>query len=256
MPDKYICRVVENEKLAENVYSVTVISGEIASEARAGQFLHIKCGEERLLRRPISICSVHGNAIEFVFEVRGAGTEWLSRILPGQYLDIIGPLGNGFSIPEGKIVTVGGGIGTPPMLFAAETARGEVSAVLGFQSKDRILLKEKFEAVCDKVYVTTDDGSFGICVTVTVPLQKMLKSGRYSAVLACGPKAMLSAVAELCKQYGTPCQVSMEERMGCGVGACLVCACETIDEGVKSMSRVCRDGPIFDAVGIFRIPAE
>jgi len=251
MPDKYACEVVVNERLTDNVFIITAVNRALAAKAVAGQFLHIKCGEAHLLRRPVSICSVRGSAFEFVFEVKGEGTRWLSNREAGQMLNILGPLGNGFSIPAGKIITIGGGIGTPPLLFAAESAIGGVTAVIGFQNKDRIILKDEFETVCEEVYVTTDDGSFGIRGPVTAPLPELLGSGEYSAVLACGPRAMLSAVAALCKQYSVPCQVSLEERMGCGVGACLVCACATVSGGTESMSRVCKDGPVFDAGEIF-----
>jgi len=247
MPDKYLCEVVARERLIDNVFIITAVNRDLAAEANAGQFLHIKCGEARLLRRPVSICSVRGSVFEFVFEVKGEGTRWLSKCEAGQILDIVGPLGNGFSIPEGKIITIGGGIGTPPMLFAAESATGKVTAVIGFRNINRILLKDEFAEVCDEVYITTDDGSFGLRGPVTTPLPELLESGGYSAVLACGPRAMLSAVAVLCKQYGVPCQVSLEERMGCGVGACLVCACATASGGIERMSRVCKDGPVFDA---------
>ena len=247
LPDKYTCEVVYNAKLADNVFALTVVSRDLAAEVRAGQFLHIKCGEERLLRRPVSICRVRGGTLEFVIEVKGEGTRWLSKREPGNKLDILGPLGKGFYVPDGRIIAVGGGIGAPPMLFVAETATCDVTAVIGFRSIDRIILEKEFAAVCEKVYITTDDGSSGLRGSVTEPLQELLDSGGYSAVLACGPHAMLSAVARLCRFYNIPCQVSMEERMGCGVGACLVCACATVSGGNENKSRICKDGPVFDA---------
>ena len=247
MTGVYECRVVAAGKLNSAICAMTIANGALAAEARAGQFLHVKCGEAQLLRRPISICRVSGDSLELVFEIKGKGTQWLSKRIPGMRLDVIGPLGNGFVLPEGRIIIVGGGIGTPPLLFAAGSARGGATAVLGFRSKDRIILEDEFAAVCDGVYITTDDGSFGIAGPVTVPLVKLLEHGKHGAVLACGPRAMLSAVAKLCSLYGIPCQVSLEERMGCGVGACLVCACETVSENGEQMRRVCKDGPVFDA---------
>ena len=247
VPDKYICEVVKKEKLADNVFIVTAANVELAAAAGPGQFLHVKCGEARMLRRPISVCCVRGSCFRFAFEVKGEGTQWLSKCEPGQALDILGPLGNGFAFPEGKIIVIGGGIGVPPMLCAAESAIGEVTAVIGFRNKDRIMLMDGFAAVCDEVYVATDDGSFGSYGPVTMPLIKLLEGGGYSAVMACGPHAMLSAVTVLCKLYGVPCQVSLEERMACGVGACLVCACATVSDGIQGMSRVCKDGPVFES---------
>ena len=247
MPNDYTCEVVDKEKLTDTTYELTIVSGGLAAIARAGQFLHIKCGQSRILRRPISISSLRGDALEFVFDVKGEGTRWLSMREPGDYLEILGPLGKAFTIPDGNIIVVGGGNGSPPMLFASELAKGSVTAILGFRNESRVILKNDFKDVCDEVYITTDDGSFGIKGSVTVPLMELLEKGGYEAVLACGPRAMLSAVSVLCKLYAVPCQVSLEERMGCGVGACLVCACATVTDGVGQMSRVCLDGPVFDA---------
>lgn len=247
MPKVYSCEVTGSETLAGSVFSVTVGADDLANSASAGQFVHIKCGEKRLLRRPVSICCADDGILRFVFEVRGAGTDWLSRRAPGDTLDILGPLGTGFIFPEGNIITVGGGIGTPPLLFAAKSAKGGATAVLGFRDKNRVMLEREFEEVCGEVYVTTDDGSYGIHGAVTKPLESLLQKGGHSAVLACGPRAMLSSVAALCERYGTSCQVSLEERMGCGVGACLVCACRTVKDGKEFMSRVCKDGPVFYA---------
>jgi len=247
MPDVYFCEIKDNVLLTDAVYSVTVISRELALKSVAGQFLHIKCGHARILRRPISICCVHGDNVNFVFEVKGEGTRWLSERRCGQKLDILGPLGNGYTMPEGKLLIVGGGIGTPPMLLAAESAKNGATAILGFRDAGRVILVEELKKACEEIIVTTDDGSAGIHGTVIKPLEELLKKGGYEAVISCGQTLMQKAVAELCELYGVPCQVSLEERMGCGIGACLVCACATISNGTKQMSRVCVDGPVFDA---------
>jgi len=247
MPDRYFCEVVDTEKLADNIFSVVVVAGCLAREARPGQFLHIKCGEKRILRRPISISTIRGESIGFVFEVKGEGTRWLSEREPGQNLDMLGPLGNGFTYPDGKIIVVGGGLGAPPMLFTAESAKNGVTAVLGFRDVGRVIMVEEFSDVCDAVHLTTEDGSAGRQGLVTAPLEELLIAGGYEAVMSCGQLGMQHSVAELCRQYGIPCQVSLEERMGCGVGACLVCACATVSDGVERMSRVCADGPVFNA---------
>jgi len=251
MPDVFSCLVTSNERLAESIYALAISCPDIAGVARAGQFLNIRCGDESLLRRPISICSIDGDTLKVVFEKKGAGTGWLAERPAGSCLDVLGPLGNGFSIPDGDIIVVGGGIGVPPLLFAAESATGDVTAILGFRDSGNIILRNEFEAVCGKTYITTDDGSCGIHGTVALPLADLLERRKYETVLACGPRVMLSVVADICKQYGLDCQVSMEERMGCGVGACVVCACATVIDGVERMSRVCKDGPVFPS-GIVR----
>jgi len=250
MPDVYFCNITDITLLTDAVYSITIASLELARKSRAGQFLHIKCGEARLLRRPISICSVKEDNIRIIFEVKGEGTRWLSERSIGEKLDILGPLGNGFTIPEGKMIIVGGGVGTPPMLMAAESAKGRATAILGFRSADRVILTEEFEKACKEVYITTDDGSVGIHGAVTKPLEELLKSGGYDMVMSCGQTLMQKAVAELSATYNVPCQVSLEERMGCGVGACLVCACAVIGENGKEMSRACVDGPVYNAVEV------
>jgi len=247
MPDVFFCEIIDNIILTDAVYSMTISCQELAHEAVAGQFLHIKCGHSRILRRPISICSVRDDKVNFVFEVKGEGTRWLSERRPGQVLDVLGPLGNGFKMPKGNLIVVGGGVGTPPMLFTAASATHGVTAILGFRSADRVILTDQFNKICDEVHITTDDGSVGIHGAVTKPLEELLKSGKFAAVMSCGQLLMQKAVAELCAKYNIPCQVSLEERMGCGVGACLVCACETITDGSTTMSSACIDGPVFDS---------
>jgi len=253
MPNLCDCNIIENIRLTSSVYSITVECEAIAAESAPGQFLHIKCGDRQLLRRPISICSVSGGVLCFVFEVRGDGTRWLSLQQPGAKLSILGPLGKGFTFTERNVIVVGGGIGSPPMLYAAQRAKekASVTAVLGFRSADDVILKADFERVCDAVHLMTDDGTAGESGQVTLPLEKLLQNGGYDAVLSCGPHKMQEAVSKLSEEFNVPCQVSMEERMGCGVGACLVCVCATIAGGTVKMSRVCADGPVYDAREIY-----
>ena len=247
MPDVFFCEITDNLLIADSVYSITVACREPASLSAPGQFFHIKCGEARLLRRPVSICRVNGDKLNFVFEVKGEGTRWLADRRSGQRLNILGPLGNGYIMPKDRLIVVGGGVGTPPLLFAAQSADNTVAAVLGFRSADRVILVDEFKAACSEVIVTTDDGSAGIHGAVTKPLEELLKKGRYKAVISCGQLLMQKAVAELCMKYDIPCHVSLEERMGCGVGACLVCACAVIGDNGKEMSRACVDGPVYES---------
>lgn len=250
MPDRYICEVINNERMSDVIFAITIACEGLAASARAGQFLHVKCGRERILRRPFGICDVRGSELSFVFEVKGGGTRWLSACEPGRTLDVLGPLGNGFSIPDGKVIVVGGGLGSPPMLLAAKSAAGGATAILGFREECRVILVKKFSEVCDEVFLMTDDGSAGQRGVVTEPLEQLLRLGGFAAVIACGQLVMQKAVADMCEKYNMPCQVSLEERMACGVGACLVCACETVSGGVTQMSRVCKDGPVFYAENV------
>ncbi len=215
-----------------------------------GQFVHIKCGPQRLLRRPISVCSCQSgpagdDLLTVVFEVRGEGTAWLAQRREGDCLDVLGLLGNGFHMePQGRYLLVGGGIGVPPMLGCAENAPSRCDAVLGFRDSSHALLLNEFSAHCGSVAVATEDGSLGERGFVTGPVEALLEKNRYDAVLCCGPRPMLKAVAGLAARLGLPCQVSLEERMACGVGACLGCAVPMAD---GSMKHVCKDGPIFNA---------
>ncbi|MCL2044980.1 MAG: dihydroorotate dehydrogenase electron transfer subunit [Oscillospiraceae bacterium] len=247
MADIYLCEIIENTKIAESIYQMKVRNSPLAKLARPGQFANIKCGEERLLRRPISISSIKNDEITFIFETKGEGTKYLSERKIGETLDILAPLGNGFTLPESPFIVVGGGIGVPPLLYAAQAAKGEATAILGFRDKSRIIFSEEFSSICNNVLITTDDGSGGIKGNVLAPLEDLLMEEKYEAVLACGPLPMLKAISKLAMDRGVAVQLSLEERMACGVGACVVCACATIVNGIESMSRVCKDGPVFPA---------
>ena len=247
------CKIVSKEQMGDAIYMVLEAGDMVRTAFRApGQFVHIKCGHSRLLRRPISVCSCQageGDApdrLTVVFEVRGEGTTWLAGRREGQSLDVMGLLGNGFPMKrEGRYLLVGGGIGVPPMLGCAQYAPGRCTAILGFRSGDRVMLEEQFRSVCSQVQVATDDGSYGFHGYVDALVRRELEGDRgYDAVLACGPRPMLRNVARAAEDFGVRCLVSMEERMGCGVGACLVCACDMAD---GSRKHVCKDGPVFDS---------
>lgn len=252
MPIEQMCTIVEVSKLNEYAYSFTLEVGEMVTKEglRAGQFLHIQCGEGHLLRRPISVClcmedAPHDTA-RIVFEVRGEGTHWLAQRQVGDKLNVLGPLGNGFQItPEDRLLLVGGGIGVPPLLGQAAYTAKKATAVLGFRSADRAMLVKDYQNYCKEVYLCSDDGSMGRHGFVDAQLRDILEKDKdFTVVLACGPKPMLKNVAKVAVEYGVPCQVSLEERMACGVGACLGCAVQMAD---GTMKHVCKDGPVFDA---------
>ena len=215
-----------------------------------GQFVHIKCGEGLLLRRPISVCSCQedepSDLLSVVFEIRGEGTQWLAQREVGEELDVLGMAGNGFPIrPDHRCLLVGGGIGIPPMRGCAQYTQGKSTAILGGRSADKIILQDCFNDECAKVMIATDDGSLGHHGFVDALVRQELKQDKaYDYVLACGPKPMLRTVARVAEEFGIPCLVSMEERMGCGIGACLVCACDMAD---GSRKHVCKDGPVFNS---------
>lgn len=241
--------IIEKKTLAAGVYSVAVSAPDCAKAAAPGQFANI-AAPGFTLRRPISLCGIdkERGTLRFVFEVRGKGTAAIAEIREGECLDILAPLGNGFRLPEGKVIVVGGGIGVPPLLGVSAVKGKDCTAILGFRDYSKIILADEFKANGSDVTVCTDDGSVGVHGLVTVPLaEKLSESDKTAAVLACGPEPMLRAVVALCKERGVPCQVSLEQRMGCGVGACVVCSCLTVRNGEEYYARVCKDGPVFNA---------
>ena len=245
------CKIISKKQMGDAVYMVLEVGDMVRTSFKApGQFVHIKCGDGLLLRRPISVCSCQednpDDLLSIVFEVRGEGTAWLAGRSEGDTLDVLGLLGNGFRMKrEGRYLLVGGGIGVPPMRGCAQYTGGKSTAILGFRSREKAILQDCFEDECAKVLYATDDGSMGYHGFVDALVRQELEKDRaYDAVLACGPKPMLRNVAKVAEEFGVPCQVSMEERMGCGIGACLVCACDMKDGTRK---HVCKDGPVFDS---------
>lgn len=241
---EYICNLIEKSNLAENIYDFTVYAPEICDAAQPGQFLHILCGEGVFLRRPISICDAREGTVRFIFEVKGDGTRILAQKNPGDKINIIGPLGNTFIEGDFKrAAVIGGGIGVFPLYMLCRKLE-KPDIFLGFRSKDRVVMTEEFSEL-GEVSVATDDGSFGYSGYAADLLEEKLKKEKYDVIYACGPAPMLSGLKRLAEKYDVPLRVSLEQRMGCGIGACLVCSCETIFEGSDKYRRVCKDGPVF-----------
>lgn len=234
------------------IFKMSIMSEHVSQNATPGQFVNIKCSEgiTPLLRRPISICNVDrsSNTFDIVFEVRGTGTKFLSKMKPGSKADIIAPLGKGFELPQtnSSIAVIGGGIGVFPLLFLLnEIGNSKKSAFIGYRNKESIVLLDEFEKACDRLYISTDDGSEGYHGFVTDLLEKELTNNTFDYIYTCGPEPMMKKVASLAEKHNAKCQVSLEQRMGCGIGACLVCACKTKSGDEWQYSHVCKDGPVF-----------
>lgn len=240
--------VLRNDEIAENIFDMWISAGEIASAANAGQFTAFYCKDgSRLLPRPISICETDKKegALRVVFRTVGKGTEELSNLKEGMQVEMMGPLGNGFPLKEGTSLLIGGGIGIPPMLELARQMQGSSRIILGY--KDTPFLSEEFRHY-GEVYIATEDGSAGIKGNVIdVIREENLKADR---IYACGPVPMLRALKEFAGFIRIECFVSLEERMACGIGACLGCVCKSgeVDPhtNVKN-KRVCKEGPVFEA---------
>ncbi|WMJ22547.1 dihydroorotate dehydrogenase electron transfer subunit [Paludicola sp. MB14-C6] len=243
-------RIVKKENLAKNCYDFTIACPEIAEIAQAGQFAHVKINGFSL-RRPISICEVdkENGTIRIVFEIRGEGTKALADCNENTLIDIIAPLGNGFTLLDSskKAIVIGGGIGVPPMVEVAKHYRKNATAIIGFRSANAVILNEDFDSLGANVMLCTDDGTMGQKGYVTTALATRLEQETADIIYACGPHLMLKGIIELANKYNIRCEVSLEERMGCGVGACLVCACKTVKDGKEYFAHVCKDGPVFDS---------
>lgn len=248
--------VIENRRILENskLYDMTLECPEIAECAKPGQIVHIKCGDGTTLRRPISICEcLPDGSIRLCYEVRGKGTDWMSRLHEGERVSLLGPLGHGFSYRDGgHALLVGGGIGIYPLLSIGKLYGERAKALFGFRNAGLVNSTTLFSSHDIGVSVITDDGSSGRRGFVTELLREELERGGVDIVYICGPRPMMAAAAKLCLAAGVECEVSMEERMGCGVGACLACVCKTMfydNAGVvgESYKRVCVDGPVFNA---------
>ena len=236
-------QLISNDEIADGIFDMRVKNEELAPLAKCGQFAHVKV-PGKMLRRPISICDATDTTLRLVFQVKGEGTEIMSQMKEGENVEILAPLGNGFKVQKGKrYCFIGGGIGVPPMLYAAKQAEKPL-VITGFRNKDLVILQDDFKKIGADLVLATDDGSAGVHGFVTDVLKEHLEE--IDEVCACGPIPMLKAIAEVCKGK-VPCQISLEERMGCGIGACLVCACKTKLKGEEGYTHVCKDGPVYNA---------
>lgn len=248
---KEICAIVSQECIGKDIYSMWLQTEQIAKEAVPGQFVSLYSRDgSKLLPRPISLCEIdrEQGQIRLVYRVtgKGTGTEEFSRYHAKVGIETMGPLGNGFpleAVKGKKVFLIGGGIGIPPMLQTAKELDAEKIMVLGY--RDELFLNEEFKAY-GEVYMATEDGSAGTKGNV---LDAIRENGlQADAIFACGPTPMLRALKAYALEQNIPCWISMEERMACGVGACLACVCKTKEKDAHSNvhnKRICKDGPVF-----------
>ena len=246
---KMTASVVSQEALTSDVFSMWIQAEEIASQAKPGQFISVYTKDQsKLLPRPISLCEIdrENGRLRIVYRTVGAGTKEFATYQAGDEIEILGPLGNGFPTDSTKkAFLIGGGIGIPPMLELAKTLKGERQMVLGY--RDVLFLNQEFEPY-GSVYLATEDGSAGTKGNV---LDAIREQGLDAEVIyACGPTPMLRAIKAYAQENGIECWLSLEERMACGVGACLACVCkskEVDDHSHVHNKRICKDGPGFPA---------
>ncbi len=256
MWQRTLAEVVSNKKIMEQHYLMEIYAPQIAQAAKPGQFLHLqvaKLSSDPLLRRPISIFNVNlaKGTISLAYRVVGRGTTMMTCWQQGDKIDAMGPLGNGFKLPEknsSSVLVVGGGIGLAPLNYLVwqlvEQGHG-ITLLAGMRNISQQAILEYFPQENIKIAVATDDGSYGKKGFVVELSEEYIAKGNFDLVYSCGPEPMMEIVAKQAKLAEVGCQISLERTMACGVGACLGCTCSTNKTGKLSYSHVCIDGPVF-----------
>ena len=261
MAKRIIAKVISQGELKKGCFKIALEAPYVARVAKVGQFLHVRCGDstDPLLRRPLSIHRIDKKSVEILYNVVGGGTEILSRKKKGDRIDVIGPLGNGFKIykkSDSLKMLVAGGMGVAPLLGLAEELSGHIKGkkkfivILGAKTENHILCEREFRRLGAEIYIATEDGSKGKKALATELAEEVIKSNRYKwkdvCIYGTGPIEMVKVLCRLVEGCSVESQVSLEERMACGVGACLGCVIDT-QLGYK---RVCKDGPVFNICDI------
>jgi dihydroorotate dehydrogenase electron transfer subunit len=246
-------RVVENLRICTDHYRLVLQEDRLPRVTKPGQFVNIRINtrEDLLLRRPFSVALVkpEKSRFEVIYRVVGKGTAAMTELEPGDTVDLLGPLGTGFNIPEnaGNCLLLGGGCGVAPLWAVADKLYGTGSkmiAMLGFQSAEHVFGEDVFRGYGAHTVVTTDDGSYGVKGFITQELEKVM-SQQIDRIYICGPTPMLKAASSILEKSKAECQVSLEARMGCGFGVCLSCVVSVRKEGNIEKQRVCSEGPVF-----------
>lgn len=237
-----IFTIKENKKLTPTTWRM-ILEGDVSAITAPGQFINIRL-DGHFLRRPISVCDISPNSVTIIYKVLGRGTEEMTSLEPGRELDILTGLGNGYDIREAgdRPLLIGGGVGIPPLYLAARCMKNKPTVILGFNSADEMYYIDEFEKIGARVITATADGSSGVKGFVTDAFKTLSEEGEtFTYFYTCGPEPMLKAVyKEVCEEAGISGQMSFEERMGCGFGACMGCSIKT-KNGNK---RICKDGPV------------
>ena len=244
----YTAKVKANKKLYDGAYALTLEVDDMP-EVSGGQFAMLTVPPaDSILRRPLGIVTADSGSCSFIYQVKGKGTDALTRLTSGDEIMVMLPLGNGFpKIECERLAIVGGGFGVAPLLIPAkENADKEVRIYNGFATKSQIMLEGLFEKA-GKLKVCTDDGSYGFHGFPSQALENEIDEFRPQAIFCCGPEPLMRAVKRIGESRGTATYLSLEQRMGCGVGACLTCTCKAAGRN----KRVCKDGPVFLSTEVF-----
>ena len=258
MPEQVLAKLVKKEKIIDGIYKFSLKAESIVSSARPGNFIEIRISDQTdpFLGRPISIHNLdkENGILEFIFQVKGKGTEILAKKEEGNEIDIIGPLGHGtFKFDKYKnVAVIGGGIGIFPLYELSKQATQndvKVNCYLGFRNKDFVMLEKEFREITDKLIITTDDGTYKNKGFAIDYLKDDMEHEKYECIYACGPLPMLRAVQKYAIENNIDCQLSLEEKMACGLGVCLGCAVKTAKspKDAPEYWHVCKGGPVFNA---------
>lgn len=250
--------LINKEQLTSDIYKISVKAPGIIEDAKPGNFIEIRVSDqtEPFLRRPISIYNLdrENGILEFIFQVKGKGTEILAKKKIGDLIDTVGPIGYGTFKYENynNLAIIGGGIGVFPLYELAKCAKKDnknVNIYLGFRNKEYVVLEDEFKNVSDNLTITTDDGSYSEKGFAINFLERDIEAGKVDSIYACGPLPMLKAVQKLAVEKNIPCQISLEEKMACGLGVCLGCAVKTAKspKDAPEYWHVCKAGPVFQA---------
>ncbi len=244
-------KILENSCIGPKMFCLKVHCPGIAAQARPGQFVQVRIERGQvLLRRPISLADAEPvtGILTLIYRIVGKGTEAMAGLLPAEKINCLGPLGHGFTCTAQYPLLVGGGMGIAPLLFLAKAFAGKASILMGGRNAEEMFWPILYKDKVQDIFITTDDGSVGTKGFTVTLLPSLLQKGNYDQVFVCGPEVMMRGVAKVASEAGIACEVSLEKRMACGLGACLSCSIDTTNGQRK---KVCKDGPVFPAQEVF-----
>lgn len=246
-------KILANEAINANVKRMVIEAPQIAEAAQPGQFVHVKKPDSvNFLRRPFSIADAdrENGTITLIYRIVGKGTAEYAAMKVGEAFSILGPIGNGFALKDGRPLLIGGGVGIAPLIYLSRQLKDQKPILLiGGKNKDEVFWEKYLQEFADKIYITTDDGSVGFKGFTVQLLPQILAENNIEHIYTCGPNIMMEGVAKLAHEHDIDCQVSLEKRMACGIGVCLGCTFE--DKLTGKRRKVCTEGPVFASKEVF-----
>lgn len=246
-------KILANEAINANVKRMVIEAPQIAEAAQPGQFVHVKKTDSvNFLRRPFSIADAdrENGTITLIYRIVGKGTAEYAAMKVGEAFSILGPIGNGFALKDGRPLLIGGGVGIAPLIYLSRQLKDQKPILLiGGKNKDEVFWEKYLQEFADKIYITTDDGSVGFKGFTVQLLPQILAENNIEHIYTCGPNIMMEGVAKLAHEHDIDCQVSLEKRMACGIGVCLGCTFEGKLTGKRR--KVCTEGPVFASKEVF-----